>query len=317
MAEFKIIDVEPGSDEIREVMGLHRAAKATLGFLPDQGFTERAERGKLLAAIDGGQVVGYVLFDLTGDRVKLRHLCASKSVRNRGVGRALVEELMRRHSSRRSIVLDCRRDYELAGMWQSLGFRAVHERRGRSHAGHPLTVWELDFGHPTLFSAVPAVGDLACLDQMVLEDLVVDRPAGRPSRHLLEDWVDELVEFCVTDEILGESNDTTEDDLRRSLMSAATSYRNLSRHRAPWTDHIETVARLTPRAGAADHRHLARAIEGGATYFVTRDGKVLSGAAAIQDKFGMLVVSPDGSSTGWTASEARTVMSQRYSKARN
>jgi hypothetical protein len=294
MTEYKTIDVEPDSDEIRAVMRLHRAAKTTLGFLPDQGFTDRAERGTLLAAVDSGRVVGYTLFDLTGDRVRLRHLCASKASRKGGVARVLVEEIKRRHNSRRSIVLDCRRDYQLAGMWQSLGFRAVHERRGRSEAGHPLTVWELDFGHPTLFSTAPAVGDLACLDQMVLEDLTVERPEGRHSRHLLDDWVDELVEFCVTDEILGESNDTNEDELRRALMAAAAGYRNLSRYRAPWVDHLEPVAELIPRAGAADHRHLARAIEGGAMYFVTRDEKILSGAVAIREGFGILVVSPDG-----------------------
>jgi GNAT superfamily N-acetyltransferase len=294
MAELKIIDVEPDSGEIREVMRLHRAAKATLGFLPDQGFTDRAERATLLAAVDDGRVVGYTLFDLTGDRVRLRHLCASKAARKGGVARALVEEIKRRHGSRRSIVLDCRRDYQLAGMWQALGFRAVHERRGRSEAGHPLTVWELDFGHPTLFSVAPALGDLACLDQMVLEDLAVKRPEGRHSRHLLEDWVDELVEFCVTNEVLGESNDTNEGELRRALMAAAAGYRNLSRYGAPWRDHVAPVAELIPRAGAADHRHLARAIEGGAMYFVTRDGKVLSGANAIRDAFGILVVSPDG-----------------------
>jgi ribosomal protein S18 acetylase RimI-like enzyme len=294
MTKLTIIDVEPHSVEIRAVRRLHRAAKATLGFLPDQGFTDRAERGTLLAAVDDGRVVGYTLFDLTGDRVKLRHLCASKAARNGGVARALVDEIKRRHGSRRSIVLDCRRDYQLASMWQSLGFRAVHERRGRSQAGHPLTIWELDFGHPTLFSAAPAIGDLACLDQMVLEDLAVERPEGRHSRHLLEDWVDELVEFCVTDEILGESNDTNEGDLRRVLMAAAASYRNLSRHDAPWGDHVGPVAELIPRAGAADHRHLARAIEGGAMYFVTRDEKILSGSATIRDAFGILVVSPDG-----------------------
>lgn len=294
MNELAIIDVEPHSDELRSVIRLHNAAKATLGFLPDQGFTDRAERGTLLAALSEDRVVGYALFDLIRERVKLRYLCVDESARGRGVARLLIDELKGRYADLRSIVLDCRRDYQYARMWESLGFHAAHERRGRSHAGHVLTIWELDFGHPTLFSLAQEIGDLACLDQMVLEDLVTERPEGCHSRYLLEDWVDELVQFCVTDEIFGESNDTTEGDLRRDLLTAAASYRNLSRYDAPWVDHVKRISELIPRAGAADHRHLARAIEGGAMYFVTRDEQVLPGAQAIYEEFEIGVVSPDG-----------------------
>ena len=44
-----IIEVDPGSDRIREVLELHRAEKRYLGFLPDAGFDDRAAAGTLLA----------------------------------------------------------------------------------------------------------------------------------------------------------------------------------------------------------------------------------------------------------------------------
>jgi GNAT superfamily N-acetyltransferase len=293
MYAVSVIEVEPSSAEFGQVLRLYRQAKGNLGFLPDGGFRERAARGSLLAALHQGRVAGYALYDLPGDSVKLRHLCVDSRWRGHGVARQLVDELIRRHDDRRSIELACRRDYGLDGMWNTLGFHPVHNRPGRSRAGHLLTVWQIDFGHPTLFSVAPVVGDLACLDQMVLEDLV-EQPASSPSRYLLEDWVDELVEFCVTDEIYNESNATATDVLRQRLLAAASRYRNLSRKGAAWEQHLSGVAACAPRAGGSDHRHLARAIEGGAVFFVTRDEKVIDGADAIGGAFGMTVVSPDG-----------------------
>lgn len=293
MSHPTIIDVEPASDELRAVVRLHRAAKATLGFLPDGGFSERAQRGTLLATLCNGEVAGYVLFDITGDRVKLRYLCVKADARGAGIARGLVDELKERHGDRRNIELACRRDYELEGMWRALGFRPIHNRPGRSNVGHLLTTWELDFGHPDLFSAAPIVGDLACLDQMVLEDLIVDRPEGLHSRHLLDDWVAEHVEFCVTDEANFESNDTSDDALRAQLLMAVAGYRNLSRPGAPWRALVPRVASLAPRAGDADHRHVARAVEGGAAYFVTRDDALLSAAGALEDAFETVVLNPE------------------------
>jgi hypothetical protein len=113
------------------------------------------------------------------------------------------------------------------------------------------------------------------------------------SRFLLDDWVGELLELCITDEVLSESNDTDDPDLRRALVTTARGYRNLSQHGAPWERHLGRVADLVPRAGVADHRHLARAIEGGATYFVTRDSKVLEGASSLQGEYGIDVLSPE------------------------
>lgn len=47
MPDITIIEVEPASRDLHAVVQLHREAKATLGFLPDSGFTERAQRGTL------------------------------------------------------------------------------------------------------------------------------------------------------------------------------------------------------------------------------------------------------------------------------
>jgi hypothetical protein len=70
-----------------------------------------------------------------------------------------------------------------------------------------LTIWFRDHGHPDLFSVAPHDRELAAIDQMVLEDLVSDDPHGLESRYLIDDWVAELVELCVTDQVFHETND--------------------------------------------------------------------------------------------------------------
>lgn len=160
-----VIEVEPGTPEFSEVLKVAAANRKTLGFLPDEGFAQRAAKGTLLGARAGGELVGYVLFDLPANKVKLVHLCVRSNRRGTGAARTLVTEVSRRYQSRRGVELACRRDYKAANtVWQQLGFLPVHEKPGRSQQRLPLTIWVLDHGHPDLFSEVRPDQELAVLD---------------------------------------------------------------------------------------------------------------------------------------------------------
>jgi ribosomal protein S18 acetylase RimI-like enzyme len=218
--EVEAADLEPGNGEVveaEETGQLVRAviqlangpAKQTLGFLPDQGFIDRARKGTLLAYIADGSLLGYVLYDLKAHEVKIIHLCVDSSARRQGVARRLVDALKSRHSDRRAIVLACRHDYEATAVWEALEFRPQASRRGRSQAGHLLTIWVFDFGQPSLFDEYQGARQFAALDHNVFLDLHIDaesRPEGAESRYLLSDWLGEYIELCVTDEVFLEIN---------------------------------------------------------------------------------------------------------------
>jgi GNAT superfamily N-acetyltransferase len=223
-----IAEVVPGSEDMARVLEMHRAEKVWLGFLPDAGFTDRAASGTLLVASLDGSPLAYALYDLPGNWVKIVHLCVAPGAKGAGLARALVEELSVRHPACDGVTLSCRRSYPAATLWPELGFRPVADRTGRSEEGHRLTVWVRDHGNPNLLSLVEDERELAAVDQNVFEDLVADGPHGEESRRLFDDWVEELIELCVTDQVCIESNKCKEDELRDVLLAEANSWRNLS-----------------------------------------------------------------------------------------
>jgi hypothetical protein len=294
-ASSDCVEVRAGSDLFRQVLELGNGkAKRWLGPMPDSGFADRAHKGTLLAAIASGQTVGYVMYDLPANQVKIRHLCVAGSAERTGVARFMVECLSARHPERRGLEAACRRDYPANGLWPRLGFRPAATRVGRSVARHPLTIWLLDHGHPDLFTVAPD-GDLAALDHMVFLDLVEETAARRESsesKELRAPWIGDYVELCITDEVFHEIDRVHETAHRSALQMKADGFLNVSRG-VPLNTGLEArVARLAPGADGPDHRHVARAASAGARYLVSRDDQLLRAARAIERATGVTVLRP-------------------------
>jgi ribosomal protein S18 acetylase RimI-like enzyme len=291
-----VIEVGAQSVEFDQVLALWRANRKTLGFLPDEGFLERAEKGTLLAARAGGELIGYVLFDLPDNKVKLVHLCVSRDRRGTGTARMLVDEVTRRYEQRRGIELACRRDFEEANrVWQRLGFLPLHERAGRSRARLPLTLWVLDHGHPDLFSEVRPVQELAVLDHTIVVDKAKKFAGeGKHSRPLFEDaWIAELIELAITGEVFVEVNRQDDPRVREATRAEAQSLRHIRLPRAAWLPLLDAVRQAVPKAGESDHKHIAQAAAAGAPYFVTRDDGILRDANKVRREFQLQVLRPE------------------------
>jgi predicted nucleic acid-binding protein/ribosomal protein S18 acetylase RimI-like enzyme len=297
--EVEILEVDPGGDLLRRVIDLGNGpAKQRLGFLPDQGFADRARKGTLLAAAQGENLLGYVLYDLPRRNITIRHLCVTLSARDQGIARKLIEAVASRHKHRQRIDLWCRDDYELSGMWKALGFRPQGSRPGRSKEGHMLTAWVLDLddsSYPTLLDDYQAECAIAALDHNVFLDLHIEvsqRPQGEESRYLLEDWVGDYVELCVTDEIFHEIHNHPNAQERSIEQRWANQHRRISKPSDVWQALIDEVSELAPKAGDADHRHVARAIAAGADYLISRDADLLDSAEAVENTLGLAILPP-------------------------
>jgi hypothetical protein len=158
-----------------QVVALGDRNNKSLGFLPYAGFRSAAAEQRIVVALgNNGSVLGYCLFDLPRDVVRIVHLCIADGSRGTQLARRLVEAVTARHSGRLGLVLKCRADWDADRMWPKLGFSAQTQVVGRSKQGHPLTVWWRSNGHADLFTLLDefrAAGRAAAVDSNVYCDL--------------------------------------------------------------------------------------------------------------------------------------------------
>lgn len=284
------------------VIALGDRYRKTLGFMPREGFRDRAHKGQILVAIADGTLAGYAMFDLPGIRVKLVHLCVGTDHRGAGVARALVDALSARYSDRDHIELRCRRDWPADKMWPNLGFEPVNELPGRAKQESVLTVWLKSHHTPTLFT-FDGDRSLLCvaLDTNVINDLHSLRP-GRDSEQaeaLTAPWLSDEVTLVTTPQIRTELNRITSRADRKHFMNAVSSYESLAADPREVSELGQRlVEAIDPKVIAADPtlrddcKLVASACIAGAHVFATRDANVLKYLPPVLREFSDLAVLP-------------------------
>lgn len=303
-ADIRIVGVPPEGPLFDAVVELGDRSRGTLGFFPRAAFKEKAAKGTVIGVVLSGHLVGYVCFDLTRQCLRLIHLCVDPDLRGRGIARKLVEHLQHHYAEYPGIVARCRNNYGLAAFWSELGFRQRTEVKGRSNDGHPLTVWWLDHGHPTLFSELAAEPLLyAAVDLCVVRDLASD--AGRPeafdTQTLIADHVAGRLQMVSTP-VLSQEIDSLEDE--RTRLPCVRFLGRLSSGHPVRADaiHLEqqliAAARQKRRnypAGNSDQfdaRHVAATAAADISVFITRDERLIDILGAAAADAGVKVLTP-------------------------
>jgi GNAT superfamily N-acetyltransferase len=277
----KPIRVLADSELLAAVVQLAASQKSRLGFLPDEAFTQRALRGRLYAvpAMPFG-VAAYVLFDVTSTGIAIRHLCVDVSSRGAGLARSLIEAVAVAYPDASCMRLLCRRDYGLDRFWTNLGFTPEGERPGRGAQSEPLTYWKRSFGQPTLLDWRPSQRFAIALDTNVFRDLHEDRSTSPPTRAALADWIFDVAELVISDEVLADLNREPRGSVRASLRAASHGYRRLTHA----TSDVETIGKAIEselrrrgiaHPGDSDIAHIARASAAGVESLLTRDTRLL------------------------------------------
>lgn len=300
---IKTLTIDENSPYMQEITQLAQANATTLGFLPKGAFNTLAADRQIIVAVDNNEsFLGYLLYGTNqkSSLAYITHLCVNRLVRNRGVAKALFNELKNITKKRfRGIRVRCRREYDAATLWPKLGFYASGEIPGRSKQGSTLTVWWFDHGHPTLFSYVQnqESGPLkVVVDANVFYEIIVQPTAENQLSHsLLADWLD--IELCLTNEIFTEINRKDDKALRKHARDIAHDQFAIVHGTNEEFERIcKGLRSFFPthmsESDESDLRQIARTIAGGIQLFITRDDALIKRCEDIYDQFGVRVISP-------------------------
>ncbi|WP_427160340.1 GNAT family N-acetyltransferase [Aliinostoc sp. HNIBRCY26] len=306
LPEYSIDEIRSGSDHLETIIKLGDSNSATLGFLPDGAFRRLGDEGRILGFIikDVG-CVGYILYDTNRHRVKLTHLCVDKQWQGRGIAKLLIKKLKEITSHLYGILLSCRRDYELDGMWASLGFVSIYERPGKSKEGSILTEWWLNYGHPDLLTTLAQQKIESrisvAIDANIFYDLTdhetIDEES-KESKVLMSDWLANEIELCLTDEIKNEINRNQDETQRKKLRTIANSFTFLSCTQENFEQACQAIRKFFPNnmsdSDASDLRQLARVIASSIkiSFFITRDKRLLNIEEEIYNDHSLLIIHP-------------------------
>jgi GNAT superfamily N-acetyltransferase/predicted nucleic acid-binding protein len=278
---------------------LWRAHSDTLGFFPEGAFAQHAQRGWVLAAkTASGQVVGYLLYRISRGRAVIVHLCTDDANRGQGIAHQLFRAFRDRTADLLGARLTCRTDFAASRLWSRLGFVRVWERTAREE-GKTLGIWEMDYGHPDLFSATAAGSTVAVMDANVFFDLaapVADTRRTAEARALRADWLQSSFTLAVTPELSSEISRNKDRAEQKRLHRLASGFLTVKARPHDVDATFVAVEEILGRARSAsdhsDRRQLAYAIASQADLFLTCDGKIIDHAERLQATFGIRVLQP-------------------------
>ena len=289
------------ASDIDGVDHLMKRNSQTLGFLPLAALQDALNRGDVLGAHhekDG--LVGYILYAMYEERVRITHLCVAETHRGTGLAVRLFDALKAMCTTQCVIRLNCRRDYGMGDLWRKLRFAPVGEKPGRSKNGTRLTCWEHRLREDKQIDIFKErMSDQAirvAIDAQILFHFEApDSDESLPSKALLADYLVDQITLSLTDEIFLEIDRQRDAGRRERSRSLAHLYPSISYDHDTASRYEAALASIfKPRSPAdqSDVRHLAKTAASDVRLFVTRDDEILKRSSEIRELVELEVISP-------------------------
>ena len=302
MTDFDIRTLD--TSEVDAVDRLMKANSATLGFLSREALRDYLRKRRALGAkCENGSLAAYILFANRARDVRVAHLCVGREFRGKGLASRLIERLATESRNRGllSLELHCRRDFDANAVWERLGFIPWGEKPGRASSGTTLTLWRRELAESDQMNLAfdgPGHGEIdVVMDAQVFFDL--DAPAedetAVPSKALLSDFLLDEVNLQITDEMLVEIDRDDVDERRNRSRQEALGFQQVSYDELSFRRIRAELEKVLPTASdndLSDIKQLAKAAASNATYFATRDKKLLGKSREVSELTGLRVRSP-------------------------
>jgi len=298
--------------------------KDSLGFLPERAYKEAADQGKLLIAVikEGDDVVyaGHLLHGGVFPQARIFQIFTVPRFRRRGIGRRLVEAIVRRAESLQfmSVVAKVADDLVANRFWERLSFEVVRTKAGGRTTGRQINVRVRELDSPRLFGLATApsqsspldlklisrlfdMSPIYVLDLNILYDLVKKRANVEDVGRIVRASFNNLVRLAVTEEFIKELERTSTPAPTDPILELALRLPRLqtppSQRLSQIVTQLGTVLFSTEiSAGTlrpqdqSDLVHLATAIHHEASGFVTGEKAILRARGALQSKYSLDVV---------------------------
>lgn len=294
--------IEESSPYLPKIISLYNGNRRLLGFLPEGVFHDNARDRKILAAIDEmGNVVGYLLFRTTRLHAAIVHLCVCEEKRGCGVATALVTKFQGDVDVATGIRVTCRADYDATEFWPKVGFVLKGRKKGRAKRGSELNVFWYETGYLGNLFAPDEADDsrpIVAVDANVYYDIAeAKNEDGQFEHSLMADWLVSEIQILATQELKNETGRNKDGQHVNRMVQEIDGFGVLppagGGDLVDLTKRIEEILSPKKKQDHSDCRELAHAILGGASFFVTRDGKIRKERDKFRSAYGIEVVKPE------------------------
>lgn len=287
-----------------DVMSLGRKYSSTLGFMPEGGFIEHAQKGCIIIAYNEFGFIGYLMFRIVTrkSRISIVHLCVKEEFRGQKVTTLLLDKLIKKHEQLfAGVSLSCRSDFSNAtNLWQKYGFICKGKVRSRSADEKYLFKWWYDFNKADLFSLSDAnsTNIKALLDANIiikLRDVETEHEPSHDPRPLLADWLVSEVDYYYAPELLNEitrdSNNKRADKTRTYITNFIEARFNMEECKN-YAQELKQIINDKSKNDRSDRIQLASSIAAEIPYFITLDQGILDSKIEIEKEFDLKIFTP-------------------------
>ena len=307
---------------VEHVIATADAHTHELGFLPKAVYPESAGRGRLWVAVQSysGESAGFLHFGGTYPRLRVKQIFTLKAARRQGVAQRLLRELVRYGEEHDMLGITARVAADLTAnqFWVRSGFELHHTEPSRGATSRAINVYLRELDAQSLFpreAPVPADTRSRAAEELTFSN----RPRLQAARWVLDlnvvfdaakqrdegqSWA--LVganSIVVTAELIRELKRTSPGEDKDRLLRSVRGLprlpepppRQLDRLTASLRATLGLATEATSKRGITDEsdlRHLASCVYHRAYGFVTRDGRILQHAEALQSQYGLRVAAP-------------------------
>ena len=288
-------------EKLDSVDALMKTNSSTLGFLPRAALEHYfAKEGVLGITCGKDELVGYLLFAINSERVRIAQLCVSDEFRGKGLAKILIDTLVDLTTTQTEITLRCRRDYKAHHMWPKFGFIPIGERPGRAREGSVLTCWRRTLRPDSQLSLFQAQTEDETVDVIIDSQIFIDlsdpdSADNQTYKTLNSDSSILPTKFWITDELYSEIDRITDDERRNLTRQKADLYPPVVYEPKTAECYKEILKDFLPSNKASeisDINHLTLAAASNVSIFITKDNGLLRKCDQIKSTTNLDVLNP-------------------------